>query len=86
MKDLCGELVVDDKEMGFWHFESKNCPLLPHLKALGEKPRPCVSGLATNVQGAVPIGSCDHKHGEIEEVNSKLVVHCAHDKEMCADA
>jgi hypothetical protein len=43
-----------------WAMVCKECPLLPHLTALKEKPRDCQGGMMTNVQGAVPLGKCEY--------------------------
>jgi hypothetical protein len=38
----------------------RDCPLLPALETLGQNPRPCISGLITNMQGFVPVAECEH--------------------------
>jgi hypothetical protein len=53
--------IKPDKEsaLGAWSIVCEACPLLPHLKALNMEPRPCVHGIQTNVQGAIPMGQCE---------------------------
>jgi hypothetical protein len=43
-----------------WSMTCKECPLLPHLKALKKEPIKCVVGLLTNAQGAIEIGRCEY--------------------------
>ena len=45
---------------GIWDLSCSTCPLLAHTEALGEKPRACVHGIVTNIQGPVPMGTCKH--------------------------
>jgi hypothetical protein len=75
--------VLTDKGLG-WHLTCKECPLLPHLKALKEEPRDCVGGIMTNAQGAVVLGQCEYyvldsfkvgkfecTHGEVKVPDTK---------------
>lgn len=55
-----------------------DCPLLPALQTLGQKPRPCASGIMTNMQGHVPIAECEHyaKDSIGNEPSGKLSINC----------
>lgn len=68
--------VDKDSPIGAWECAPKNCPAAKHLRALGKKPWKCVVGLATNAQGAVPLGSCEHKQGDLIEDGEDLFIEC----------
>ena len=65
---------------GFWSITCQECPLLPHLKALGQKSRPCASGMSTNVQGAIPLQHCEHyvKDSAATDDGKTVTVECGH--------
>lgn len=50
----------------------------PHLEALNMKPKACVAGIQTNVQGAVPLSQCEHyeKDSIKSEGKKKLTLQC----------
>lgn len=54
------------------------CPLKPHLEALGQPPRACVSGIMTNMQGPVPVASCEHykKDSISNDADKSLMLEC----------
>ena len=52
-------VTYKDDGIGF-SITCADCPLLPELMTLGQSPRPCISGIITNVQGRVPIAECKH--------------------------
>ena len=54
------DVVVETGEAGWFGIKCPTCPLLPHLNALSQSPRPCTAGIFTNMQGAVPLNSCEH--------------------------
>lgn len=63
--------------IGAWSLTCADCPLLPHLKALGEKPRDCAYGIQTRVQGAVTLGTCQHYEKEsVKADGKKLTIGC----------
>ena len=54
-------LQVEFKDEGVtFEIRCATCPLLPHFEAIGTAAQPCVAGVMTNLQGPVPIKSCDH--------------------------
>jgi len=53
------QLSVEREPIETWQCVSPECPLLPHLTALGQKPRECTAGIVTNFQGAVPLKHCE---------------------------
>lgn len=72
-------------EMGFWSIVCPDCPLAPHLKALELEARPCISGMSTNCQGAVPLASCKHYEKDSADFTgkgkkAKGSVQCNYDK------
>lgn len=54
------QVTFDEKDGGVFRIECKSCPLIPALETLGEKPRPCIAGIVTNMQGPVPLDTCKH--------------------------
>lgn len=65
--------------IGSWGLYCDDCPLLPHLKALGMKPKACVSGIQTNCQGAIPMGACEHyQKDSAKSQDGKDVIECNH--------
>jgi len=48
------------EELGVFHIDCADCPLIPAFKALDQKPTACVSGMVTNIQGHMPIHTCKH--------------------------
>ena len=49
-------------KVGGWEIVCKECPMAPHLKALGQKPQSCIAGLM-DMTGAVPLNACKHIPG-----------------------
>jgi hypothetical protein len=45
---------------GVFHIDCAACPLIPAFKALDKKTESCIAGIATNMQGHVPIHICKH--------------------------
>lgn len=50
---------VKSNEMS-WQIICPECPLLEHTRALKVEPIACISGLYTNMQGAIPMKTCAH--------------------------
>lgn len=46
------ELIITDNVIGAWEVKCQECPLNPQ--------KLCVMGIMTNLQGAVPLGECEH--------------------------
>lgn len=72
------EVQVEADLIGF-SITCPTCPLLPHLEALGQKPRSCVAGLITNVQGAVPLNSCEFYTKDSISSEKPATLECARD-------
>lgn len=70
------EPVVTDREMGGWDLRPKACPAAAHLAALSMKPWTCKSGIVTNFQGAVPLRSCEHVRGDVNDKQPPTIM-CA---------
>lgn len=72
--------VVEDANscIGAWEIICEECPLLPHLQALNQKPRPCIKGFSTNMQGAIPTGQCEHYQKDSIEGGESLTLKCSH--------
>lgn len=65
-----------DKGIGFT-VTCKFCPLLPHTEALGQKPKSCIAGIVTNMQGPIPMGTCEHlEKDSIKSENKSLSIIC----------
>jgi hypothetical protein len=47
-----------EKDGGLWSMTCDECPLLPHSEALGQDAPRCASGIATRMQGPVPLQTC----------------------------
>lgn len=45
---------------GIFSVTCAECPLKPHAEALGQKAPECTGGIATNMQGPVPLASCKY--------------------------
>ena len=52
--------VTYKEELGVFHINCETCPLIPAFRELGKVPEACVAGVATNVQGHIPIHTCRH--------------------------
>ena len=50
----------DEGVLGMWSMTCAECPLIPHAAALGQNPPECAGGIATNMQGPVPLKTCKH--------------------------
>ena len=48
------------EEVGVFSIDCSDCPLIPAFVALDKKPESCVAGIATRMQGHVPIHKCKH--------------------------
>lgn len=72
--------VVEDEEscIGAWEIICGTCPLLPHLEALNQKPRACIAGMSTNMQGAIRLNQCEfYQHDSLDGDRAKgLTIHC----------
>lgn len=77
MKKRPVEFVVEkDSPIGAWHINCPTCPKHYYERAAEiEKLSSCVSGISTNMQGAIPLGSCKHKLNK--EWAEPLEVECA---------
>lgn len=63
--------------LGAWEIICDDCPLKPHLEALGMKAKACSAGIQTNVQGAVPLAQCEHyEKDSIKSEGKKLTLMC----------
>lgn len=63
--------------VGAWQVVCDECPLKPHLEALGMKPKACIAGIQTNAQGAVPLAQCEHyEKDSIKNENKVLTLTC----------
>ena len=63
-----------DNPLDVWEIICDACPLRPHLKALDMKVEPCVAGIQTNVQGAVPLSHCEHYEKDSIKSEGKKVL------------
>lgn len=64
MKVLTIKPVVDnDSPLGSWGLIAEGCPMHVHQDAIGAKREECMNGIQTNMQGAIPLGSCKHAKG-----------------------
>lgn len=72
--NMDAKLNIDKKGMiGGWDISCENCPLLPHLKALKQKPRTCVTG--------VPITTCEFMEKDsLKNQEKKLTLECKYDE------
>ena len=50
----------DEGFAGLWAMTCAECPLLAHTNALGQAAPDCASGIATNMQGPIPLKTCKH--------------------------
>lgn len=65
-----------------WDIRCDTCPLSPHLKALGQPGRACLSGVITNAQGAVPLTTCPHYTEEsAKDDDGKVSIECTYREE-----
>jgi hypothetical protein len=71
-------IVTYTEELGVFSVDCAECPLIPHLKALDQPSKPCLSGMVTNMQGHMPIYTCKHyqKDSITNEPGQKLSVIC----------
>jgi len=52
---------VEFKDEGAtFEIRCSSCPLISHFEAIGAPAAPCVAGVMTNMQGPVPVKSCQH--------------------------
>lgn len=77
MENRSAEFVVDkDSPLGTWHINCPTCPKHEYERvAEVKKLSACVSGMSTNMQGAIPLNHCKHKRNK--EWGDPLVVQCA---------
>jgi hypothetical protein len=70
-------VTYKEEEITF-RIDCADCPLSDALKTLGKEPRPCISGIMTNMQGHVPIATCEHyKKDSIENTDGNgLAIEC----------
>jgi len=71
-------IVTYTEELGVFHIDCPTCPLIPAFDLLDQKPKPCVSGMVTNMQGHMPIHTCKHyqKDSLANEPEKKLSIEC----------
>jgi hypothetical protein len=71
-------LVNYHEKMGVFNIQCDTCPLNVHADALGVKRPDCVAGMATKVQGHIPIHHCEHysKNSLANEPEKKLSIQC----------
>lgn len=60
--------------IGGWRIMCAECPLLPHLVALGMPAKPCANGISTKIQGAITMSTCEHYEKESIESDTAKVV------------
>ena len=73
------ETKFNEGDAGIFEVTCETCPLLPHLNALGQKPRPCMAGIVTNVQGPVVLKKCEHLDDKgAETKGGVLLLNCMH--------
>jgi len=70
-------ITFKDEGLTF-RIDCADCPLSDALKTLGQEPRPCISGIMTNMQGPVTVGTCEHyKKDSIENTaDNGLSIEC----------
>lgn len=70
------EFVLEkDSPIGLWHINCPTCPKHAMEDAVETKRSACVSGMSTNMQGAIPMNHCKHKRNR--EWAEPLEVECA---------
>ena len=71
-------LVKYEESLGIFSIYCDECPLIPAFKELGQKPKACMAGMVTNIQGHMPIHTCDHyaKDSIANEPNNGLSIEC----------
>ena len=71
-------IVSYAENLGVFHIDCAECPLIPAFTALDKKPESCVSGMVTNMQGHMPIHQCKHyaKDSIANEPEKKLSIQC----------
>lgn len=73
-----------DSFVGAWEIACEQCPMRPHLEALNMKPKACLAGIQTNVQGAVPLSQCEHYEKDSITSEGVLTLKCTNvSKIMC---
>ncbi len=76
------EVTVKTKNdcIGSWRIMCPTCPLLVHSNALGLDPRPCASGISTNMQGAITMKTCEHYEKDSiaadADADKKITLNC----------
>lgn len=67
-------------DAGIWSLQCSECPLEPHLAALGMKGKGCGGGIATNMQGPVVLFNCPHSAGTktLQNDDGALSIDCLH--------
>lgn len=60
MKRIVNIKVDEHSPLGTWSVTCPDCPLIPHLEALGMKQAVCLAGLQTKAQGCVAIQKCNY--------------------------
>jgi hypothetical protein len=64
------------KDIDAWALQSPECPLKEALDTLGQKPRSCIMGVVTNVQGAVPLTKCEFYGGDKTLTKDPMTIGC----------
>lgn len=59
-KNLKVKVQLESDDKAIWFARCSECPMHPHQKALGQKLQECQAGMVTNMQGPVPIHTCQH--------------------------
>lgn len=77
------EVTYTEGYAGIFSIDCETCPLIPAFKALDQKPKPCMSGIATKAQGPVPIHICKHyvKDSIATGENKTLNIQCGKEAE-----
>lgn len=68
---------LHEGDAGIFGITCSTCPLKVHTDALGQKPPTCINGIITNMQGAVPLGTCKHyEKDSIANAGKTLTIMC----------
>lgn len=69
---------LHEGEAGIFGIDCSTCPLKVHTDALGQKAPDCVHGIITNMQGAIPMGTCKYyEKDSIATEGKTLEILCA---------
>lgn len=73
--------IIISKDGFKWILDCPSCPLKSHLEVLKMAPRSCSVGLMTNLQGAIPISTCEYMEKDsLADEEKGLHIVCNHTK------